>query len=79
MAKGDNRAVVGSSGKPREGMVLRSGTAQMRNKLGQYETAPEPKLRGGVQFDLSNAKDVSIGGRAPDGSEGGKTLFPGSG
>jgi hypothetical protein len=79
MAKGDNRAVVGSSGKVREGMVLRSGTKQMRNILGQYTIAPEPKMRGGVQFDLSNAHDESIGGKAPDGSEGGKVLFPGSG
>jgi hypothetical protein len=79
MAKGDDRAVVGSSGKPLKGMVLESGTKQVRNALGQYTIAPEPKMRGGVQFDLSRAKDESIGGKAPDGSEGGKTLFPGSG
>ena len=79
MAKGDDRAVVGSSGKPREGMVLRSGTKQMRNIQGQYTISPEPKLRGGMQFDIDNARDVSIGGKAPDGSEGGKTVFPGSG
>jgi hypothetical protein len=79
MAKGDNRATVGSSGKAREGMVLRSGTPQVRNALGQYTIAPEPKFRGGVQFDIDNARDVSIGGKAPDGSEGGKVLYPGSG
>jgi hypothetical protein len=77
MAKGDDRAVVGSSGKPLKGMVLESGTKQVRNALGQYTIAPEPKMRGGVQFDIG--KDESIGGKAPDGSEGGKTLFPGSG
>jgi hypothetical protein len=49
-------------------MILESGTKQMRNKLGQYTIAPEPKLRGGVQFDLSKLTDVSIG--APgDGSK----------
>ena len=79
MAKGDDRAVVGSSGKPREGMVLRSGTPQVRDALGRYTIDNPPKFKGGVQFDLSRAKDESIGGKAPDGSEGGKTLFPGSG
>src|SRR5271156_3844755 len=79
MAKGDNRAVVGSSGKVREGMVLRSGTPQVRDALGRYTIDNPPKFKGGVQFDLSRAKDESIGGKAPDGSEGGKVLFPGSG
>lgn len=57
MAKGDKRAVVGSSGKPLPGMVLESGSKQMRNKLGQYTTHPEPKLRGGMQFDMSSMQD----------------------
>jgi hypothetical protein len=60
MAKGDNRAVVGSSGRPLPGMVLESGTKQMRNKLGQYTISPEPKFRGGVQFDMSEMHDRSI-------------------
>ena len=68
MAKGDDRAVIGASGRPLPGMILESGTKQMRNKLGQYTIAPEPKLRGGVQFDLSTLTDQSIG--APgDGSK----------
>lgn len=67
MAKGDDRAVVGASGRPLPGMVLESGTKQMRNKLGQYTIAPEPKMRGGVQFDLSKMTDQSIG-KPPDGS-----------
>lgn len=57
MAKGDDRCVVGASGRPQEGMVLQSGAKQMRNKLGQYTTQPEPKMRGGVQFDLSKLED----------------------
>lgn len=67
MAKGDNRAVIGASGKPLKGMVLESGTPQVRDALGRYTIAPEPKMRGGVQFDLSKATDVSIGA-PPDGS-----------
>jgi hypothetical protein len=70
MAKGDNRAVVGSSGRPLPGMVLESGTKQMRNKLGQYTTHPEGMRTsgGGMQFNVSDCKDVSIGA-PPDGSK----------
>jgi hypothetical protein len=60
MAKGDDRAVVGASGRPLPGMVLESGAKQMRNKLGQYTIAPEPKMSGGMQFDMSAMKDHSI-------------------
>ena len=66
MAKGDNRAVVGASGKPLKGMVLESGTPQVRDALGRYTIEKPVKFRGGVQFDLSKATDVSIGGPPDD-------------
>jgi hypothetical protein len=60
MAKGDDRAVVGASGRPLKGMVLESGTPQVRDALGRYTIAKEPKMRGGAQFDMSAMKDHSI-------------------
>jgi hypothetical protein len=61
VAKGDNRAVVGSSGRPLPGMVLESGTKQVAQKLGKYTTHPEGvRFKGGSGFDMSDMKDVSI-------------------
>jgi hypothetical protein len=64
MAKGDNRAVVGASGKPLPGMVLESGAKTIRNKLGQYarSSVGQTNLRtSGAHFDVDGMRDVSIG------------------
>jgi hypothetical protein len=61
MAKGDNRAVVGSSGRPLPGMVLESGTKQVAQKLGKYTTHKEgARFEGAMQFDMSSMVDHSI-------------------
>ena len=67
MAKGDNRAVVGASGRPLPGMILESGAKQMRNLLGQYTIAKDLRTTGG-HFNVSDMTDVSIGA-PPDGSK----------
>lgn len=67
--KGDDRAVVGASGRPLPGMVLESGAKQIGRILGQYTVGKDVRTTpGGVQFNVSDCKDVSIG--APgDGSK----------
>ena len=66
MAKGDDRAVVGSSGKPLKGMVLESGTKEISKRLGRY-TAPDMDLRtSGGHLDVDAMKDKSIGGPPDD-------------
>lgn len=72
----DRRAVIGSSGRPREGMVMRSGTNDVARVLGQYSRkGSDVRTSGGMNFDVSDIKDVSIG--APgDGSEGGNIKMP---
>ena len=67
MAKGDDRAVVGSSGRPLKGMVLESGTKEISKRLGRY-TRPNDDLRTtGGHFNVDEMQDKSIGG-PPDGS-----------
>ena len=61
MAKGDDRAVVGSSGRPLPGMILESGTKQVAQKLGKYTTHKEgARYSSASGFDMSDMKDVSI-------------------
>lgn len=60
MAKGDNRAVVGSSGRPLPGMILESGTKQVAQKLGKYTTHKEGARYSSSGFDMSDMRDVSI-------------------
>jgi hypothetical protein len=68
MAKGDNRAVVGSSGRPLKGMVLESGVKTVAAKLGKYSTQKDVRTKGDGHFNVSDCTDQSIG--APqDGSE----------
>lgn len=62
MAKGDNRAVIGASGKPQEGMVLSSGAAQIAKIIGRSDAPSKPKETGCMRF-----KEPSIGA-PPDGS-----------
>lgn len=71
----DRRAVVGSSGRPREGMVMRSGTNDVAKKLGQYSRGDSVKTTGSMNFDVDAIKDVSIG-TPGDGSEGGNIKIP---
>lgn len=53
MAKGDDRAVVGASGKPQEGMKLESGTKTIAKVLGCYDAPSKPKHeKGGVKFNF---------------------------
>ena len=68
MAKGDDRATIGASGRPERGMVLDSGARTIRNKLGQYEPHNNFSTRPGVKFDVDGMRDMSIG-KAPDPSE----------
>lgn len=60
MAKGDNRAVIGASGKPLKGMELESGTKTIAKVLGCYDAPSGPKkgqreLRG-VKFNFEPGK-----------------------
>lgn len=64
MAKGDERAVVGASGRPEPGMVLKSGAKEIAKKLGCYSTADRDLRTNGGHFDVDSMKDQSIG-RAP--------------
>jgi hypothetical protein len=69
----DRRAVVGSSGRPEEGMVLRSGAKQVAQALGKYDRPSGPhgqdtlRTGGGMKFNVSDMVDKSIGG-PPDSS-----------
>ncbi len=60
MAKGDNRAVVGSSGKPLPGMVLESGAKTVAKVLGKYTTHSEGMRTGDGHFNVSDMRDVSL-------------------
>lgn len=55
MAKGDNRAVVGASGKPEKGMILDSGAKTVAKVLGNT-SAPSGSKRvtGGVNIKTPN-------------------------
>ena len=75
----DRRAVVGSSGRPEEGMVLRSGTATVAKVLGQYSSSDSAdsavrtgEMNKGMRFNVGAMTDQSIG--AP--GDGSKTAFP---
>jgi hypothetical protein len=69
MAKGDDRAVVGASGRPERGMVLQSGAKTVAAVLGRYTTHPEGiRTKGDGHFNVSDCKDQSIGA-PPDGSK----------
>ena len=71
----ERRAVVGSSGRPREGMVMRSGTQDVAKTLGKYSRKDGFRTSGAMSFDVDAIKDQSIG--APgDGSEGGNIKVP---
>ena len=66
----ERRAVVGASGKPREGMILESGAQTVAKVLGRYTRSDRDVRTTGGHFNVSDLTDVSIG--APgDGSEGG--------
>jgi hypothetical protein len=60
VAKGDDRAVVGSSGRALKGMMLESGAKTVAQKLGKYSTHKEGVRFSGTGWDLSDMKDVSI-------------------
>ncbi len=71
----DRRAVVGSSGRPLPGMILESGAQTVARVLGRDDRPSGPHGqdrfdpgRGGVRFDVSDLRDVSIGA-APDPSK----------
>lgn len=55
MAKGDNRAVVGASGKPEKGMVLESGARTVAKVLGSTSAPSRGKREtGGVNIKTPN-------------------------
>lgn len=60
MAKGDDRAVVGASGRPLPGMLLTTGTRTIAKILGRHD-APSGSKEGsqGMKFDVEGMKDVS--------------------
>ena len=65
MAKGDDRAVVGASGKPLPGMILESGTKTIAKKLGCYDRPSGPHGQdtmksGGAHFNVSDMEDRSL-------------------
>jgi len=65
MAKGDNRAVVGSSGKPLPGMTLTSGAKTIAKVLGCYDRPSGPHGQdtmrsGGMKFNVSDMEDKSL-------------------
>jgi hypothetical protein len=68
MARGDERAVVGSSGRPLKGMVLESGAKTVAAKLGKYSIGKGVRTSGDGHFNVSDITDSSIGA-PPDGSE----------
>jgi hypothetical protein len=51
VAKGDDRATVGASGKPEPGMILTSGTKDVAKAIG-YKDAPSKggNPKAGVKF-----------------------------
>ncbi len=64
----DRRAVVGSSGRPEQGMVLKSGAAQVAQVLGKHDRPSGPHGQdnmsaggGGMKFNVSDMQDKSIG------------------
>jgi len=60
MAKGDNRAVVGSSGKPLPGMVLESGASTVARVLGNTSAPSGSKrLHGGMRINTPDMPDHS--------------------
>jgi hypothetical protein len=60
MAKGDNRAVIGASGRPEVGMVLESGTKTIAKILGNRD-APSGSKSGtqGQKFDVEGMQNVA--------------------
>ena len=55
MAKGDDRAVVGSSGKPLPGMILESGAKTVAKVLGDTSAPSRNKAKhGGMNIKTPN-------------------------
>jgi len=60
MAKGDDRAVVGASGRPLIGMVLTSGAKTIAKVLGCYDAPSGSKQdTQGMKFDVDGMKDLA--------------------
>jgi hypothetical protein len=68
MAKGDDRATVGASGRPLKGMVLQSGAKTVATTLGCYTRPEGMRTKGDGHFNVSDCVDKSIGA-PPDGSK----------